>query len=211
MVKTRRDLLEALEQLIQAVASAQGSDEAQALIYGLEESGDGVLMELMDFCLRKPSPAGADFIAFCGTLANSLPAREQARAALSELENNGIIPGSPFLPYLTRKKYVAGYVASTGKGKGHRLLTLWRRERGLAQAFLFGLDAEGALTDFEASRNLTPGQSEEMTMSGGVRLNAKEATGLLRRGLEVARAKGIGLPAEYVRQHRFVEESVFCK
>ncbi len=211
MLKTRRDLLEALEHLVSAAATAKGSDEAQVLLAGMEESGEGVLGELVGFCQRTASAAGADFLALCSLLANDTETREKARLAAAELEGRGLSPRCPYLNPLRQKRFVVGYVASSGKGKGHRLLTLWRRERGLVQAYLFTLDAEGALVGFGVSRNLNPSQAEEMTKSGGVRLSAKEAAGLLRRGLDIARAKGLGLPADYLRQRRFVEESIFAR
>jgi hypothetical protein len=65
--------------------------------------------------------------------------------------------------------------------------------------------------DFEASRNLSASQAEELTRTGGVKVNAREAAGLVRRSLSVARAKGLALPAGYMKQQRFVEESVFAK
>jgi hypothetical protein len=210
-LKRRRDLLEALDQLVQAVSRAGGSDEAQALLAQMEASGEGVLSELVGFCLRRADAAAADFLALCAVLANDPLVREQAREAAAELEGRGVSARSPLLPHLRDKRFLSGYVASVGRGRGHRLLTLWRRERGLAQAFLFSLDTEGALVGFEVSRNMTLTQAEELTSSGGVRVNRKQAAGLVRRGLEVARAKGLALPEEYLRQHRFIEEHIFGK
>lgn len=210
-MKSRRDLLDALDQLVKAVAGAQGSDEVQALLAGIEESGEGVLAELVAFCLRAEGQTSADFLALCAVLANDPQARERARGALAELEGRGLTPRCLFLPHLKQKRLAVAYVASVGKGQGHRLLTLWRRERGLVQAYLFSLDDEGALVNFEASRNLTASQAEELTRTGGVKVNAREAAGLVRRGLSVARAKGLALPAGYMKQQRFVEESVFAK
>ena len=210
-MKSQRDLLEALDQLVAAVAGAAGSDEAQALLAGIEGSGEGVLPEVLAFCLKRGDQAAADFLALSALLANDLGVREQAAQALAELEGRGVSARSPFLAPLRARKILVAYVATAGQGRGHRLLTLWRRERALAQAYVFSLDAEGALANFEASRNLTASQAEELTGKGGVRVNLKEAAGLLRRGLTVARAKGLPLPEDYARQHRFIEESVFGK
>lgn len=210
-MKSRRDLLDALDQLVKAVAGARGSDEAQMLLAGIEESGEGVLGELVRFCQRLGDETAADFLALTSILANDVKAREQAREVLAQLEARGVSPRSAFLPALRQKRLAAAYVVSLGRGEGHRLLTLWRRERGLAQAYLFSLDGEGALVGFEASRNLSASQVEEMTRAGGVKVNAKEAASLVRRSLTVARAKGLELPAGYLRQHRFVEESIFAR
>ena len=210
-MRSRRDVLDALDQLVQAVARAQGSDEAQALMSSIEASGEGVLSELVAYCLQAADQKAADFLALSVLLANDPELRQRAAAAGAELAGRGLKPRCAFLACLRQKRYLTGYVASEGQGRGHRLLTLWRRERGLAQAYLFRLDAEGALVGFEASRNLSVSQVEELTCSGGVRVSLKDAAGLVRRGLSVARAKGIEPPADYARQHRLVEEHIFGK
>jgi hypothetical protein len=212
LVRSRRELLEAFEQLVQAVAGAGGSDEAQVLLAQLEASGTEVLGDLIRFCERAATPLAADFLALCGLLANDTISRKEALLALEEMAAKGVHARSPFLPPLRQKRLLAALIASDGLGKGDRLLTLWQREGGLGQAYLFHLDPEGALTGFEASRNLTPSQAGEMTATaGGIRISAKEAASLVRRALDIARAKGLALPGDYVRQHRFVEESVFAK
>ena len=199
------DLNEAQAQLIQSVVQAEGSDEVQALIAGLEESGGTLLLKRLVIFAARTGETG--FLALCALLANDRGVREEAMAALRSLPG-GDLAGPPSLETLKRRRLRGAWVAPSAAGL--RLMTLWERERKLSQAYVFDLDTEGALTGFEASRNLEPTQVAGLVGGDGCRkLRRAEMKEMLRRAFSVAHAREMPLPQEYRRHRHYVEFSVF--
>jgi len=205
------DLNEAQAQLIQAVSQAEGSDEAQALLAGLEESGGAVLLKRLIYFAER-SGSGTEFLEACALLANDRGVREEAGAALRRLTGrngeNDPAP-NPALESLKTRRLKGAWLAEAQDGC-KKLLTLWEREGKRAQAYVFDLDGEGALVGFEATPNLEPTQAAGLVEESECRrLKRAEMKEMLRRSFSVTFAKELDLPADYLRQRHYLEYSIF--